>query len=435
MTTTTDSRSDGTRALPRAVESRPRLWSPLNALLKPVVRVMHARLIDESAFIPQPSDPPQTHASGVDPDRIFLFGSNETAGYGVLSHQLALAGRLAEELSQVTSRGVDVDYSAYTKRTIRTAAQTIQSKELQKYDAVVLALGETDARVLTHPRRWKRDMESLLHTIQTGTPDRTPIVVTSIHPIEPATGLAASVSKRIEDHIAKLNHLTQQLCYRQENVTFVPLPALLLNAKDQRRTTTTYSSWARSIAHHLAPLLHGPGTNPGGERGTARHARSRPQSSTKRQSSLRDLGIAESGAEERFDRIVNLARAYFRTPYAAFVLADGHNIWLKSKAGFHGTPDLETLTNATINSGRPLVIPDMANHVQRRLSSFPGRAEKGFYAGYPIEAPDGLRVGVLCIFDPQTRAMESIDTVMLRDLAMMLQRELWSSPTGEEVHE
>ncbi|MEX1078527.1 MAG: GAF domain-containing protein [Homoserinimonas sp.] len=407
----------------------------MNTLLKPVVEMMHARLVAESVSLPTPSDPPQAHASGLDPDRIFLFGTHEAAGRGVVSHQLALTGRLAEEVSQVTSRGVDVDFSAHTKRTIRTAAQTIKGQKLQKYDAVVVALGETDARVLTHPRRWYRAMESLLHTIQADSSDSTPIVVTGIHPIEPVPGLAVSVTKRIGDHVSRLNHATQQLCYRQENVTFVPFPALLLSQKDQRQTSAAYSSWARSIAHHLAPRLPGPGSYSGGERRAARQIRSMPQSSIERQSSLRDLGVVESGAEERFDRIVNLARSYFRVSYAAFILADGQDTWFKSKSGFRGAPDLETLAIATIDSGRPLVIPNMANHVQHRLSIFPGRSEKGFYAGYPIEAPDGHRIGVLCVLDAHPRSVKAMDKVMLRDLAMMLQRELWTSPTGEPGHE
>ena len=50
-----------------------------------------------------------------------------------------------------------------------------------------------------------------------------------------------------------------------------------------------------------------------------------------------------------------------------------------------------------------------------------------FYAGYPIESPSGERIGALCVFDPEPRADPEIDRVVLRELARLLQREIWQN--------
>jgi GAF domain-containing protein len=50
-----------------------------------------------------------------------------------------------------------------------------------------------------------------------------------------------------------------------------------------------------------------------------------------------------------------------------------------------------------------------------------------FYAGYPIEAPDGVCVGTLCVFDPEPREFGDADAALLRGLALMAQSELHRS--------
>lgn len=52
-----------------------------------------------------------------------------------------------------------------------------------------------------------------------------------------------------------------------------------------------------------------------------------------------------------------------------------------------------------------------------------GAPHTRFYAGFPIESPSGERIGVLCVFDPEPR-VDEVDTVLLRELALMVQAEL-----------
>ena len=52
--------------------------------------------------------------------------------------------------------------------------------------------------------------------------------------------------------------------------------------------------------------------------------------------------------------------------------------------------------------------------------------QAAFYAGYPIESPDGYRIGSLCVMDSEPRDASQVDPAPLRELAMLAQKELWA---------
>jgi len=49
-----------------------------------------------------------------------------------------------------------------------------------------------------------------------------------------------------------------------------------------------------------------------------------------------------------------------------------------------------------------------------------------FYAGYPLEAPEGVRVGALCVVDTKPRRFSPAEASLLRDLALRVQAVLWT---------
>jgi hypothetical protein len=63
-----------------------------------------------------------------------------------------------------------------------------------------------------------------------------------------------------------------------------------------------------------------------------------------------------------------------------------------------------------------------------------GPAHLRFYAGYPVEAPDGTRIGALCVFgrSPRDPAESESELDVLRELALLAQRELWRFTTDPE---
>ena len=62
-----------------------------------------------------------------------------------------------------------------------------------------------------------------------------------------------------------------------------------------------------------------------------------------------------------------------------------------------------------------------------------GPAGLRYYAGYPVEAPNGTRIGALCVFGRSPRGTDEAesDLDVLRELALLAQRELWRwEPAG-----
>ena len=51
-----------------------------------------------------------------------------------------------------------------------------------------------------------------------------------------------------------------------------------------------------------------------------------------------------------------------------------------------------------------------------------------FYAGFPVESPSGHRIGALCVFDSKPRDPDTVNAVLLRQLALLVQKELRESP-------
>ncbi|MBI5623304.1 MAG: PAS domain S-box protein [Elusimicrobia bacterium] len=151
------------------------------------------------------------------------------------------------------------------------------------------------------------------------------------------------------------------------------------------------------------------------------------QQETERLEALKKLVILDTPAEERFDRLTRLAAKLFDVPYAAISIIDAERQWYKSK---HGLQICELPRNVSfcgqgILSDRPLVVPDAT--LDPRFKDSPvvtGGPGIRFYAGCPLRAPDGSRVGMLCVMDRRPRLMKDQDVSALCDLAVVVQDEL-----------
>ncbi|MHA6694660.1 GAF domain-containing protein [Homoserinimonas sp. A520] len=310
------------------------------------------------------------------------------------------------------------------KRGISAVNGALDGLDLRKYDAIVVTLGATDAFALIRPERWAEKMMGLLNRILDASAPSTVVVIAGVHPAT-APGQHGHIRSRVDEHARMLNRITQRICGQIDRTSFVPLHSST-QLLEPRRTSDIYLAWAQHIAGCLAPSLSAVASQPDNASNAPRELRIQPQPVAERQRSLADLGIAETGPEWRFDRVVALARAYFDTQFAAFVLSDGHRVSYKSRSGFRGTPRIAKLVSATIDTAVPLAIANARTDQRYKPSILATCADVGFYLGYPIESPAGYRVGVLCVFDQTPRVTRTADNIMLRDLAMTLQRELWS---------
>jgi len=142
---------------------------------------------------------------------------------------------------------------------------------------------------------------------------------------------------------------------------------------------------------------------------------------------LRGLALLDTPAEERFDRITRLAARLFDVPIALVTLVDAERQWFKSKYGIAQaqTPRELAFCAHTILQEDALVVPDALR--DDRVADNPlvaGEPRFRFYAGQALAAPDGSRVGTLCVIDHRPRDFGAEDMQVLRDLAALAEREL-----------
>lgn len=142
---------------------------------------------------------------------------------------------------------------------------------------------------------------------------------------------------------------------------------------------------------------------------------------------LRNLKILDTDSEERFDRVTRLAKRIFGTPIALVSLVDNDRQWFKSRQGLDATetPRDVSFCGHAILGDEPLVVADASNDA--RFDDNPLVTEDPnirFYAGYPLSAPDGSKVGTLCVIDREPREMDDEDLNLLGQLAQMVEEEL-----------
>ena len=148
---------------------------------------------------------------------------------------------------------------------------------------------------------------------------------------------------------------------------------------------------------------------------------------SQRLAALLGLDILDTPPEERFDRITRLAQRFFKVPITLISLVDAHRQWFKSRQGLSAseTPLEMSFCAHAIKQSDPLVVPDARSDA--RFSDNPlvtGDPNIRFYAGCPLSAPDGSRVGTLCLIDQKPRKLTAEELIVLQELGAMAQDEL-----------
>jgi len=152
-----------------------------------------------------------------------------------------------------------------------------------------------------------------------------------------------------------------------------------------------------------------------------------PQDEQARLETLRSLNILDTPPEERFDRLTRMAKRLFGVPIALVSLVDENRQWFKSCFGLSASEtsrDISFCGHAILGND-PFIIRDTI--VDERFADNPlvlNDPHIRFYAGCPLSAPNGRKLGTLCIIDRQPRSFGKEDLEALKDLASMVEREL-----------
>ncbi|WP_223640222.1 ATP-binding protein [Corallococcus sp. EGB] len=156
-------------------------------------------------------------------------------------------------------------------------------------------------------------------------------------------------------------------------------------------------------------------------------APSTPADESRRLQALRSLCLLDTPAQERFDRIVRTASHLFRMPIALVTLVDEDRQWFKARHGLDvtETPRESSFSGHAILTPTTFVVPDALKDPRFHDNPFVlGAPFVRFYAGHPLRAVDGSRVGTLCLIDSHPRDFSDADRAALAGLAAWAEGEL-----------
>ena len=140
-----------------------------------------------------------------------------------------------------------------------------------------------------------------------------------------------------------------------------------------------------------------------------------------RLAALRQFAILDTDPEESFDRLTRIAACLFQTPIALVSLVDAERQWFKSCIGVNVRETRRDVAfcACAILSDEPLIVPDATLDPRFANNAMvTGPPHVRFYAGAPLIAAGGFRLGTLCVIDTKARETPHPDLIAcLKDLA------------------
>jgi diguanylate cyclase (GGDEF)-like protein len=149
-----------------------------------------------------------------------------------------------------------------------------------------------------------------------------------------------------------------------------------------------------------------------------------------RLNTLRSLNILDTPPEERFDRLTRMAKRIFNVPIAVVSLVDANRQWFKSCVGLsvrETSRDVSFCGHAILEDGILMVSDALAD---KRFYDNPlviNDPYIRFYAGCPLKAPNGSKLGTLCLIDVKPRGLDDEERGLLLDLALMAEQEIFTA--------
>lgn len=152
-----------------------------------------------------------------------------------------------------------------------------------------------------------------------------------------------------------------------------------------------------------------------------------PADEAERLQALHKLLVLDTPPNERFDRVVRFAAEELDVPIALVSLVDSHRQWFKSRLGLDATEtarDISFCAHA-INQSELFIVGDASK--DERFFDNPlvtGSPHIRFYAGAPVCAPSGERVGTICVIDTRPRELGVVERAVMSALSQLVNEAL-----------
>ncbi|WP_448566432.1 GAF domain-containing protein [Thalassotalea ganghwensis] len=152
-----------------------------------------------------------------------------------------------------------------------------------------------------------------------------------------------------------------------------------------------------------------------------------PVNENLRINSLKSLNLLDTAPEEKFDRLTRTVANMFDVPIALFTLIDTDRQWFKSQVGLavKETPrDISFCGHAILQEDTFIVnnaLEDERFDDNPLVTCAPNIR---FYAAQSVKAPDGSVIGTLCLIDNKPRSFSEKESLLLKQVATILELEL-----------
>lgn len=372
---------------------------------------------------PRPAPRAVSRGPGHDPDRVLLTGGSSAVGWGVISHDLGLAGHLARATSAITGRGTDIEVHAYPRLDIPALQESLTQTVISRCDAIVLTLGGRESFELMPVRRWREQVTSLLDHIVAGREAGPGVLVVGAEEISPVPlgRLVTSIAMR---RARAFNAATREIIATRPRVRYL-LSRFAPPAGAGRRgvldsdLTMVYDTAARAIAPTLAGMLDAAPDR------VRRHV-----DDDARHDAIVQIRAHVNADDPQVMALLSALREVLGVYGTAVYLVD-RDIVYRLASTLESVPDFDRERSI---SGEAIRHP--AGYVVRDLAQEPRFADRAevllpphlrFYAGHPVESPDGHPVAVLAVVDPEPRDITPTELAIVRTYAHRVGEVLFSS--------
>jgi hypothetical protein len=305
--------------------------------------------------------------------------------------------------------------------TVRTGRTALDGTNFARFDIIVLSFGANEALALMSTTKWRADLEALLLDVLTQAPPSTKVFLLAVPAFSTNPHFPKRLGNIVDKHVLRMNAISVELMQAYPEMVFMPESH---EHAFELEGAHVYRQWAEEISDRIANNLD-----------PARPL-TRSTADANEQERQQALERFETMSHERtleFEAFTQKAKDLFGTKIAAitFIRSDTETMRAVTGSSLTDLPRTESFCDITIRRSGHLVIHD--THIDNRYSDYTlvtGTHGIRFYAGYPIEDPDGHRIGALCIMDTEPRPFTDHDASALRTLALTIQEHFYGTRTG-----